>query len=68
MVISRSTYSGTGSYAGHWLGDNHSTWEDLYRSIAGFYTLFVTQTEKITSNRKNKRGRNKVGFKMAMRE
>ncbi|XP_012560121.2 lysosomal alpha-glucosidase isoform X1 [Hydra vulgaris] len=42
FVISRSTYSGTGVYAGHWLGDNHSTWEDLYKSIAGIinFNLF----------------------------
>ena len=35
LVITRSSYAGTGHHAGHWLGDNHSTWEDLYRSIAG---------------------------------
>ncbi|XP_047134482.1 lysosomal alpha-glucosidase isoform X1 [Hydra vulgaris] len=42
LVISRSTYAGTGSHAGHWLGDNHSTWKDLYSSIAGIinFNLF----------------------------
>ena len=35
LVLSRSTYAGSGHHTSHWLGDNHSTWEDLYRSIAG---------------------------------
>lgn len=35
LVITRSSYSGTGHHAGHWLGDNHSTWSDLRLSIAG---------------------------------
>jgi len=35
LVVTRSSYSGTGHHSAHWLGDNHSTWEDLYRSIAG---------------------------------
>ena len=35
MVISRSTYPNSGMYGGHWLGDNESTWPDLYLSIPG---------------------------------
>eukprot|EP00118_Oscarella_pearsei_P007834 m.39311 g.39311 ORF g.39311 m.39311 type:complete len:667 (+) comp32704_c0_seq8:17-2017(+) len=35
MVISRSTYPGSGAHGGHWLGDNHSEWPDLYLSIPG---------------------------------
>ncbi|XP_066934983.1 lysosomal alpha-glucosidase-like [Clytia hemisphaerica] len=35
VVITRSSYPGTGHHAGHWLGDNHSQFEDLYRSISG---------------------------------
>ncbi|KAG8565065.1 hypothetical protein GDO81_012696 [Engystomops pustulosus] len=33
FVISRSTFSGHGRYAGHWTGDIRSTWEYLYYSI-----------------------------------
>jgi len=35
VVITRSSYPSTGHHAGHWLGDNHSSFEDMYRSIAG---------------------------------
>lgn len=35
VVITRSSYSSTGHHAGHWLGDNHSTFEDLLKSIPG---------------------------------
>ncbi|GBN13836.1 putative maltase-glucoamylase 2, partial [Araneus ventricosus] len=35
LVISRSTYPSSGRYVGHWLGDNKSIWDDLYRSIIG---------------------------------
>ncbi len=35
VVISRSTFPGHGRHAGHWLGDNESTWDDLYLSIPG---------------------------------
>ncbi|XP_066250642.1 lysosomal alpha-glucosidase-like [Euwallacea similis] len=33
MVISRSTFSGHGHYAGHWSGDVFSTWDGLKQSI-----------------------------------
>ncbi|XP_071477569.1 maltase-glucoamylase-like, partial [Diadema antillarum] len=35
LVFSRSTFAGTGKYAHHWLGDNHSLWEHLWWSIVG---------------------------------
>uniref|UniRef100_A0A158P7E8 Gal_mutarotas_2 domain-containing protein n=1 Tax=Angiostrongylus cantonensis TaxID=6313 RepID=A0A158P7E8_ANGCA len=34
-VISRSTFPSSGRYAGHWLGDNSATWQDLQTSIIG---------------------------------
>lgn len=39
VVITRSTFAGTGHHAGHWLGDNHSTWADLRYSISGVLTM-----------------------------
>jgi len=35
FLLSRSTFAGSGQYVQHWLGDNHGTWEDMKRSIAG---------------------------------
>ena len=35
FTVSRSTFPGTGRYAGHWLGDNFSGWDDFKFSIIG---------------------------------
>ncbi|WKX94045.1 hypothetical protein Q1695_011364 [Nippostrongylus brasiliensis] len=34
-VISRSTFPSSGRYAGHWLGDNSATWNDLKAAVIG---------------------------------
>lgn len=37
FVITRSSYTGVGKFASHWLGDNFSTFEMLKYSIGGIY-------------------------------
>ncbi|KAK2899547.1 sucrase-isomaltase, intestinal-like [Channa argus] len=42
VVVTRSTYPSSGKWAGHWLGDNFSSWDQLYKSIIGMmeFSLF----------------------------
>ncbi|XP_041850420.1 maltase-glucoamylase, intestinal [Melanotaenia boesemani] len=42
IVVTRSTYPSSGKWAGHWLGDNFSSWDQLYKSIIGMmeFSLF----------------------------
>ena len=35
LVLTRSTYPGSGKVGGHWLGDNESKWPHLAESIIG---------------------------------
>ncbi|CAF3691355.1 unnamed protein product [Adineta steineri] len=35
MVLPRSTFVGSGQWAGHWLGDNEATWHEMKRSLIG---------------------------------
>lgn len=35
IIISRSSFPGSGHYSGRWLGDNQSAWNHLYHSVIG---------------------------------
>lgn len=39
VVLSRSTFPGSGRYVAHWLGDNYSNWPNLKASIIGLLTF-----------------------------
>ncbi|XP_056354560.1 sucrase-isomaltase, intestinal [Oenanthe melanoleuca] len=42
IVVTRSTYPSSGTWAGHWLGDNTAAWDQLHKSIIGMmeFSLF----------------------------
>ncbi|XP_071277369.1 maltase-glucoamylase-like [Agelaius tricolor] len=35
LVVTRSTFPGSGRWAGHWLGDNSAAWDQMGKSIVG---------------------------------
>lgn len=39
LVISRSSFSGSGKHTGHWTGDNQSTWASMASSIPGILAM-----------------------------
>lgn len=41
LVVSRSSFAGTGHFTSHWLGDNTSEWPDLAYSIPGILTMQI---------------------------
>ena len=41
FVLSRSTVLGAGKYAFHWLGDNHSTFEDMRNGVNGIFQFQI---------------------------
>ncbi|XP_030826535.1 LOW QUALITY PROTEIN: maltase-glucoamylase, intestinal-like, partial [Camarhynchus parvulus] len=42
IVVTRSTFPGSGRWAGHWLGDNTAAWDQMGKSIVGMldFSLF----------------------------
>lgn len=39
FILTRSTFSGSGKYAAHWLGDNWREWGYMNYSIAGIMNM-----------------------------
>uniref|UniRef100_A0A4W6E6Q7 alpha-glucosidase n=1 Tax=Lates calcarifer TaxID=8187 RepID=A0A4W6E6Q7_LATCA len=44
IVVTRSTYPSSGKWAGHWLGDNNASWDQLYKSIIDSLSVNLFQT------------------------
>ena len=41
FIITRSATFGTGKYSGHWLGDNHASYEDMKNSLNGIFEFDI---------------------------
>ncbi|XP_051512453.1 sucrase-isomaltase, intestinal-like isoform X1 [Myxocyprinus asiaticus] len=41
VIVTRSTYPTSGQWAGHWLGDNYSGWDQLLKSIIGMMEFSI---------------------------
>ncbi|XP_073706325.1 sucrase-isomaltase, intestinal-like [Garra rufa] len=41
VIVTRSTYPSSGRWAGHWLGDNYSAWNQLLKSIVGMMEFSI---------------------------
>jgi len=41
FVLSRSTFSGSGQFTAHWTGDNRASFQDMYFSIPGLYSVEI---------------------------
>ncbi|XP_052438648.1 sucrase-isomaltase, intestinal-like [Carassius gibelio] len=41
VIVTRSTYPSSGRWAGHWLGDNYSAWDQLLKSIIGMMEFSI---------------------------
>lgn len=48
LVITRSTFAGSGQYSGHWLGDNASIWPHMHKSIIGINSYLIYQKQIVS--------------------
>jgi alpha-glucosidase (family GH31 glycosyl hydrolase) len=50
FLVSKSTFPGSGKYAGHWLGDDYSTWNDIRLSIPAIMNFHMFGIPLVGSN------------------
>ncbi|NXW08767.1 MGA protein, partial [Fregetta grallaria] len=52
IVLSRSTFVGSGKHGGHWLGDEFCRWKDMHQSIIGIleFNLFGIPYDLISAD------------------